>query len=313
MPRALGANAQLLVSFATSYGGVPGAAAAWFRMPFSDVEIGDAQPLEASDLLGMGRDPAAPSRGVITNAGSATVPLDERNIGIWLKSAFGAPTTAGGVHTFASGAKTLPDLCAEIGFTDVGIYQKSVGLIVESVKLAWSSTAGKSSVAVALIGQGQEADAVASVASAPSELALTRFSNFQGEIKQGSTVLGNVMSAEFTYANGLDPARVIRRDGKIAGVDPGVSSGIGKLTCRFDEQALLDEATAGDPISLSMGFEAESGHYLRIALPAVYLPRPKISVKGPGGIEVPFDFQAARPGGGTPFVTVSLKNDVASY
>lgn len=314
MARAQGANAQLLFGFSSAYGGTPVAGDEWHRVPFVDCELGDSQPLEPSDVLGQGRDPRAPSRGVITNGGSVTIPADQRFIGLWLKACFGAPSTAGGVHTFASGAQTLPDFCAEVGFTDLGKYYPNPGCMVDSLKFAWSGAAGKSNVVATVVGQGEGPGALAQIAAAPTEFTFDRFSNFQGEIKRGGVVLGNVVSAEITYANNLDPVRVIRRDGKIAAVDPSIASAIGKIVCRFDENAPLDAATDGTPLALSLAFEASAGAYFRFAMPAVHLPKVKLPIKGPGGVEASFDFQASRASaGGAPFVTVTLANDVAGY
>ena len=53
-------------------------------------------------------------------------------------------------------------------------------------------------------------------------------------------------------------------------------------------------------------------HSLLFDLPAVYLPKAKNPISGPGGIEAKYNWQAAKPATGA-FVTVTLKNDVDSY
>ncbi|CAK0741405.1 hypothetical protein WCLP8_1200003 [uncultured Gammaproteobacteria bacterium] len=63
MARAIGANAQLLGKFEAAYGTAPGGAYA--RLPFISCDLGSEQPLEANDVLGLGRDPPEPSRGVV--------------------------------------------------------------------------------------------------------------------------------------------------------------------------------------------------------------------------------------------------------
>ena len=96
MGRALGANAQVAAAFAPSYGAVP--ASGYRLLPIAGrVELGDEQGLVESDLLGFGRDPQEPGDDVINNTGSATVPVDLRNIGFWLKLLFGHPTTTAGL------------------------------------------------------------------------------------------------------------------------------------------------------------------------------------------------------------------------
>ena len=44
----------------------------------------------------------------------------------------------------------------------------------------------------------------------------------------------------------------------------------------------------------------------------MFLPRSKRQISGPKGIEMRFNFQAAKPASGA-FCTATLKNDVASY
>jgi hypothetical protein len=54
-----------------------------------------------------------------------------------------------------------------------------------------------------LVAQG-EAVASATATGTPAEPALKRFGHFNGSITRNGTALGNVVSAEITYANNLD-------------------------------------------------------------------------------------------------------------
>ena len=49
----------------------------------------------------------------------------------------------------------------------------------------------------------------------PAALDLKRFGHFNGAITRNGTALGNVVSAETTYANNLDRIETIRSDGRI--------------------------------------------------------------------------------------------------
>ena len=104
MARAKGFNARLRLGWEQSYGAPPGGD--WAELPFASIEHGATQGLIASELLGTGRDPLEPARDVIVVEGEATVPVDLRNAGHWLKGAFGPPITtnkrAEGKITFAS-------------------------------------------------------------------------------------------------------------------------------------------------------------------------------------------------------------------
>lgn len=45
----------------------------------------------------------------------------------------------------------------------------------------------------------------------------------------------------------------------------------------------------------------------------VYLPKPKLSISGPGGIQATFDWQAAKNTAAGHMLTVQLVNDVVAY
>ena len=46
---------------------------------------------------------------------------------------------------------------------------------------------------------------------------------------------------------------------------------------------------------------------------AVYLPRPRIEIQGPQGVQATFDWQAARDPGVGRMCTATLVNDVETY
>jgi hypothetical protein len=95
MARARGANAALAAVFESTYGTVPGSG--FRKMPFVSINLGEEQGLIESDLLGFGREPLDPAYDVISNEGDLVVPMDVRNIGVWLRGLLGAPTTAAAV------------------------------------------------------------------------------------------------------------------------------------------------------------------------------------------------------------------------
>lgn len=85
--RAKGSNAKLRIAQETTYG--TAAASGFVEVPFASFGVSAEQGLVASELLGLGRDPAPPGQDVINVAGTAVVPVDLRNLGHWLKYAFG--------------------------------------------------------------------------------------------------------------------------------------------------------------------------------------------------------------------------------
>ena len=56
---------------------------------------------------------------------------------------------------------------------------------------------------------------------------------------------------------------------------------------------LVAEASSDDPISVEYGFSTAQGSLLTFAMPRVFLPQPKRSITGPGGVSVQYDWRAA--------------------
>src|SRR5574344_2296723 len=104
MSRASGWNAKLLIAEETTYGTL--ATGDYTQVPFASSAIDSEQGLITSNVLGLGRDPTTPFQDVINVEGDLAVPVDLRNIGIWLKAVFGVATTTVNEgtyrHTFES-------------------------------------------------------------------------------------------------------------------------------------------------------------------------------------------------------------------
>jgi hypothetical protein len=166
---------------------------------------------------------------------------------------------------------------------------------------------------VGLIAQS-ELRAAATGAGTPAAASLERFGAFQGAIRQGGSALANIVSADVRYANGLDRVETIRADGMIDGTDPGVASLTGSLTARFADTTLLNQAIAGTPSVLEFSYTINTNKSLVLTAHAVWLPRPRISVDGPQGVQATFDWQASLPVSGTGVMaTIVLKNQRATY
>lgn len=313
MARAYGANVQLLGKFESVYGTPP--SGNYNQLPFVSSDLGSEQGLIASDLLGQGRDPAAPIRDVIRVEGNVVVPVDLRNFGLWLKALLGAPTTAEDddnyTHTFVSGLTALPSLSLEVGMSDIPAYFLSSGIRANSLQLSFSRS-GAANATINCIAQG-EARAGSSGGGTPVALNLTRFNQFQGSIKKDGVVLGNVTGAQLTYTNNLERIETIRADGKIEGADPTIAALTGNIDVRFADTALIDAATNNTPIELEFAYTINEGFFLKFTAHRVFLPKPKLAVSGPGGIQATFDWQAAKASSPARMLTVILNNDVETY
>jgi hypothetical protein len=312
MPRARGANALMAAAFETVYGTPP--ATGYRKLPFVSSNLGEEQSLIESDLLGYGRDPQAPSRDVINNSGDIVVPVDVRNFGTWLKLLLGSPTTTGTgpyTHSFVSGALALPSMSIEIGMPDVPSFGMSFGARANTLAIQMQRS-GLLNATIGIIAQGETRSA-ASGAGTPTEAAIKRFSQFEGEINRDGNPLGNVVSGSFTYSNNLDPVETIRPDGRIEDADPAMVAVTGEIVVRFADTALLDLAIAGTPVELSFGWQISASESLLITVHEVHLPKPKLPITGPGGVQATFSWRASEDSTLGKTCTLVLINDVATY
>ena len=312
MARAQGARAQMALAFETTYGTPP--AGGFTKMPFASTTLGAEQPLLNSELLGYGRDPLAPIKDAVTADGDVVVPLDAEAFGFWLKAAFGAPTTTGTgpwTHEFQSGAWTLPSLSIETGMPEVPRYAMYSGCVLDQI--TWQmQRSGLLTATARLVAQGETVGTTTS-AGTPAALELKRFGHFNGSITRNGTALGNVVSVDITYANNLDRVETIRSDGRIDGADPSIAALTGKIEVRFADQVLVNQAIVGDPCALTFAYTLPSGENFSFTAHAVYLPRPRIEIPGPQGIQASFDWQAARDATLGRMCTATLVNDIEEY
>lgn len=215
-------------------------------------------------------------------------------------------------HVFASGGTSdLPSMTVEVGHPRVPSYEVDVGVKLNTMAFDFTPS-GLSKVVLGLIGQGFE-NATATLDASPTVMDLTRFSQFQGSLKKDGVLLANITRGTGTYSNGLDVVRVIRDDGKIEGADEAITAWTGQIVGRFADTTLLDAATDAEALALEFGYRISAHAYLTLASPKVRLPRPKLRIAGPAGIESTYDFQGAQDIGVSPLLTITLGNDVASY
>lgn len=313
MSRAYGWSSQLLVAQENQYGVLP--ATGFQKVPFASSTIDSEQGLIASNVLGLGRDPTQPFQDVINVGGELAVPVDLRNIGIWLKAIFGEANTSEAAstftHIFESGKMSLPSYSLELGLPEVPEFVRFMGVKANSIAFNFARS-GEAQVTVSLLAQGENAG-TSSISTTPKLMEYTRFSQFQGFIKSDGQILANITSASLTYSNNLEKIETIRNDGKVEAIDLGVASLSGNIAARYGDNVLMDKARAGEPVDLEMGYVLNDKQKLILTCHEVYLPKPKRSVNGPGGIECSYDFQGAKDVTLGKMMTATLVNDVEEY
>ena len=319
MARAQGARAQMALAFETTYGTPPtpdSEGSGYTKMPFASTSLGAEQPLLNSELLGYGRDPLAPIKDAVTSDGDVVIPIDASSFGFWLKAAFGDPTTTGTApgpftHAYQSGSWTLPSMSIETGMPEVPRFAMYSGCVLDQI--TWQmQRSGLLTATARLVAQGETVGTTTS-AGTPAALALQRFGHFNGAITRNGTPLGNVVSAEITYANNLDRIETIRADGRIDGADPSIAALTGRIEVRFADQVLVDQAINGEPCAMEFAYVLPSGESFTFTVHAVYLPRPRIEISGPQGVQASFDWQAAQDATEGRMCTATLINNIEDY
>ena len=82
------------------------------------------------------------------------------------------------------------------------------------------------------------------------------------------------------------------------------------VALRFSPNA---RALNGTAAALEFSYVLASGEGLTLTAHAVYLPRPRIEIKGPKGVQASFDWQAALATSPARMCTVVLVNSIGSY
>ena len=313
MSRAYGWNAQLLIAEESEYGVMPDTG--YRQIPFISSSLDSEQNLLSSNVLGLGRDPTQPFQDVINVDGDMAVPVDVRNLGVWLKAIFGEPTTteADGVytHAFESGKIAIPSYSLEVGLPEVPQFIRFLGVRANSIAFNFQRS-GEAQVTLNLMAQCEKGSTTA-IDAAPDVYKYTRVSQFQGYIKSGGEFLANITAASATYSNNLEKIETIRNDGLVEAIDLGVASLSGSISARYGDNILLDKAREGTPVDVELGYQLTDTMKLVIECHEVYLPKPKRSIDGPNGIECSYDFQGAKSEELGHMMTIKLINDVESY
>ncbi len=228
----------------------------------------------------------------------------------------GATLSGGGYnHTFVSGAAALPSFAAEIGHANVPAYFVHTGCMLNSMALNFQRS-GAANATLNVLAQG-ETRYTTSQGGTPTSRIYKPFSQFNGSVKRNNVALGNVTGAQFTYSNGMQGVPTIRSDGLIDGVDPTTIAITGSIDVRFADTTLVDDAINNTAIELELAYRLAgldgNNFNLTWTFHEVYLPRPRIPISGPGGVQTSFNWQGVYDDALSKSVTVVLKNDVTSY
>ena len=288
----------------------------FWNIPFISANLGTMQKLNPSPIIGQGSDPQQPLKDVLDGKGDITVPLEARCFGLHLAALLGDPvtTTPSGhfQHMFTSGATAQPTSQAfEVAHTALTEYSLTSGVMYDSMDISLARS-GLAIAKFSVIGTA-EAWSGSSGAGTPANLVdatLHNFSQLTGVLKRSGTALGTILSGSFSYSNNLDPLAVVANNGLIAGADHGESSLTGKISLRFRDMTLLNDAISGGPVQIDWILSNSADEKITFTMPKVNFARPQVPISGPSGVNISLDFMAN--GDATnKMLTVTLLNDHA--
>ena len=226
-------------------------------------------------------------------------------------------TLSGGcyTHVYISGAATLPSFTAEVGHLNVPAYGLNTGCMLESMALDFQRSGGAKAT-LKIMAQGEVIN-ITSGGGTPTTRLYKPFSQFNGSILRNGVALANVTGAKLTYANGLQDVKALRSDALIDAIDPTLITASGSIDLRFADMTLLNDAINGNAIQLQLQYQfpgLDANNYLfNWTFHSVFLPKPKMQISGPGGVQAAFNWEAAYNDSLGKSVTVTLKNDVSAY
>lgn len=288
------------------------------KFSFYKENIRETFGLQSDPLLGQNpnnaRDQVAPAPSLPEHGGSIDIPVCWNQLGLWLKMLFGAPVTTGAAdktHVFASGAATLPTRTIEIQKLAAD-FRQHVGVAANGFSWEFEDANGFHMAKVDVIGRGENL-LTATAAGAPATVALDQIAKTRGVVRVNGVQAGFVRQGKFEYRNGLAAERYVDDTGRAAAIVINADAeAMGELRIRHNSQAFDTLAQNLTEQSVEIEFQKTATVSLLIAMPACRFERPSTPIEGPGGLEQTVPFRAHQGAGG-PMVTVTLKNQIASY
>jgi hypothetical protein len=121
-------------------------------------------------------------------------------------------------------------------------------------QLTWQmQRSGLLTATARLVAQGETVGTTTS-AGTPAELDLSASGISTGRSRATAPPLGNVVSAEITYANNLDRIETIRSDGRIDGADPSMPRSPAGSRCASPTSTLVTQAINGEPCEMEFAY-----------------------------------------------------------
>jgi hypothetical protein len=311
---ASGANAKVAMKRETTYG--VAASGNYVLVPAYSIELAPRQEFERQPLIGLGRQPVRPTRGIIEVTGTVELPIDLRAIGHWLTMLLGLPATSGSgpyTHVWSSTATALPSFTMEVQHVDLASprYLRTVGVMANRAAFRFEP-GGFPRLRLDLIGAAQSNETT-SAAGTPTELAYTPFSNLQSLIKKDGSNWAKVLNSNINYNNNLDLMRYVGGGGVVEDIVPGAIEIDGDITLALADDSSLDLAEAATVFDLQIGWTGGASQSFTIELDQAELGRAGPPVNGGGRVEVTHEMVGSKDSSEGRALAITVVNDVTSY
>lgn len=291
--QAIGVYAKLLVCPEESFKVLPATTAGKaYSMPFNSVSLAANQNTSDPATITGRRDAVEAIYGNISNEGDIVVPLDARNIGVWLALAFGNPTTTSAgsgkyKHTFKA-SQTQPSFAVEKVFNN-GVILKSIGCKVSQLQFSFGGD-GELTATISVVGcnETEEENEFAT----PKTINMLRYNNFQSALLIDNAEQQVATEVTCNIDFGIDTeGYAIGGNGYRVRANEGIIKPSGSVTAFFDDNTYLQKALNSTEMALEIDLNSQ-GNKLQLIMPEVKLNYSTPGIEGATGISQQFDYNA---------------------
>lgn len=291
--QAIGVYAKLLVCPEESFKVLPATTAGKaYSMPFNSVSLAANQNTSDPATITGRRDAVEAIYGNISNEGDIVVPLDARNIGVWLALAFGNPTTTSAgsgkyKHTFKA-SQTQPSFAVEKVFNN-GVILKSIGCKVSQLQFSFGGD-GELTATISVVGcnEIEEQNEFAT----PKTINMLRYNNFQSALLIDNAEQQVATEVTCNIDFGIDTeGYAIGGNGYRVRANEGIIKPSGSVTAFFDDNTYLQKALNSTEMALEIDLNSQ-GNKLQLIMPEVKLNYSTPGIEGATGISQQFDYNA---------------------
>jgi len=302
--------------YETTYGTIPTSGeATMIQLPYNTFDMGSDEEMIDPQTIRGNRYQAEPAFGNISVMGSASVPIDVRNIGYWLRLLLGNPSTSGSgtyTHTFDP-ANSLPSMTIEQGFSDVSVYNVFSGVKVNSMSMTFEPSQ-EVTANIEMLGKAESSPASSSRDTSPNTVVFDRYNAKNISMEKGGASISTISKIDLTIRNELaDNIYCLDGTGFRNSLPETNFVVEGTMETLFEDASIYNEAISGTETSLEITL-ASGTNSLVFYIYELKFPRKPLSSSGsePVFLELPFKAYFQDNAQSVP-LRVTLVNDVANY